>query len=131
MGFGIGIVLFSVVAIALRLLLDVMDEGRVRTYISEHQGRLLQCEWKPFGKGWLGDQSDRIYEVRYLDREGNEHHAQCKTSMFSGVYFTEDYIIRYRRGHLPKPQADFRVAALERENRRLREELKRANNRQA
>ncbi|EDY19876.1 hypothetical protein CfE428DRAFT_2465 [Chthoniobacter flavus Ellin428] len=127
MGFGIGIVIFAVVAMALRLLVDVMDEDRVRTYITERHGRLLSCDWTPFGKGWFGERNNRIYEVRYLDPEGNEHHAECKTSMFSGVYFTEDHIIRYSRHRSPKPQVNSRVADLERENRRLREELKRAN----
>ena len=32
---------------------------------------------------------------------GNEHEADCKTSLFSGVYFTEDRIVRYA----PRPAA--------------------------
>ncbi len=43
--------------------------------------------WTFFGPGWAGKNEDRIYEIRYLDKDGNQHHAYCKTSGWSGVYF--------------------------------------------
>ena len=73
--------------------------------------------WAPFGKGWWGEGSDRIYRVRYLDPEGNEHHAFCKTSMGSGVYFSDDKIARYSQPR-KAPEPDLRA-----ENQRLREEI--------
>jgi hypothetical protein len=63
--------------------------------------------------------------VRYADRDGNERTAICKTGMFTGVYFTDDQIVRY--GGPPELPAQSRMAELEEENRRLREELERAN----
>ena len=70
------------------------DENRIEQEIHAMGGEFLAKKWSPFGKGWLGDKSDRIYIVKYLDKEGNEHQTYVKTSMFSGVYFSEDTIIK-------------------------------------
>ena len=80
---------------------------------------MLRANWSPFGPGWFGEKSDRIYRVRYLDADGNEHRAHCKTSMWSGVYFTRDEIVKY--ADRPNEKAE----SLEKENRRLREEIER------
>ena len=42
------------------------------------------------GRGWFGEKNDRIYEVVYYDSNGEQHLATCKTSLLSGVYWTED-----------------------------------------
>lgn len=120
---------FFVLAIVIRLLAGGLDGDRVRVYIEKRGGRLLSSGWAPFGKGWFGEQSDRIYEVRYLDRDRNEHFATCKTSMFTGVYFTEDRIVRYSEPRTGHPKADSRLTQLEQENRRLREELRKKSDR--
>jgi hypothetical protein len=129
MDFGVVIVTFVVIAIVVRLLAGGMDGDRVRAYIEERGGRLLSSDWAPFGKGWFGERSDRIYEVRYLDSDGNEHHAHCKTSMFTGVYFTEDRIVRYSERPSEESEDKVRLSVLEREIRRLRDELQRAKDR--
>lgn len=85
-----GFILFIII---LRLAAGGLDDGRVRDYITARGGRLLSLKWSPFGRGWAGSRDERIYEVRYLNGEGHEHAATCKTSMFSGVYFTEDQVI--------------------------------------
>ena len=120
---------FIVLAIVIRLLAGGMDGDRVRSYIEQRGGRLLSSGWAPFGKGWFGEKSDRIYEVRYLDRDGNEHEATCKTSLFTGVYFTEDRIVSYGDEPRSVTRDDSRLSLLEQENRRLREELNRRNTR--
>jgi hypothetical protein len=126
MEFGFGIVILVIIVVVVRLLAGSVDENRVQTYIEERGGRFLSSTWAPFGKGWAGERNNRIYEVRYLDRDGNEHHAQCKTSMGAGVYFTEDRIVRYARRPAAESRGNSRMAELERENRQLREALKRA-----
>jgi hypothetical protein len=108
-----------------------LDHDRVREYVQSRGGRLLEANWAPFGKGWFGEKSDRIYEVRYADADGNEHRASCKTSLFSGVYFTDDRIIRYADDRAEEDHSDdsadgdLQIIALEQENQRLRDELKR------
>jgi hypothetical protein len=62
--------------------------------------------------------------VRYSDKEGNQHHAYCKTSGWSGVYFTEDGVEQGAGAGKDQP-------SLEEENRRLREELEQLKRRQA
>jgi len=125
---AIVIVIFIIIAIVVRLFAGSMDGERVRAYIEERGGRLLSSGWAPFGKGWFGDKSDRIYEVSYLDSDGNEHEATCKTSMFTGVYFTEDRIVRHARPP-SETQHGSHLTDLERENRRLRDELDRLKGR--
>jgi hypothetical protein len=126
MEFGILFVILVVVALAFRLLAGGMDHTRVRQYIEAKGGRLIEAHWAPFGPGWFGEKSDRIYELRYLDADSNEHHAHCKTGLWTGVYFTQNDIVR---------QANFfseqKAMSLEAENRLLRQELERLRGNQS
>lgn len=115
----IGVILLIVV---LRLAAGGMDHDRVDEYISSRGGRVIDKQWNPFGKGWFGSEHERLYDVKYVDREGNIHQATCKTSLFSGVYFTQDEIVSHKEGQINSK------TELELENRKLRqqiEELKR------
>ena len=103
--------------VAVRVVADRMDRGRIRDDVGERGGVVEDISWRPFGRGWFGEKSDRIYEVAWTDSERIAHVSWCKTSLFTGVYWSEDRFPS-RRGR------DF--AALEEENRRLREELERA-----
>jgi hypothetical protein len=125
-GFLILIPVFLALALAVlfRVAAGGMDHGRIREYVESRGGQVLDSSWAPFGPGWFGEKSDRIYLVRYLDAEGHEHEAHCKTSMMTGVYFTEDRIVAYAE---PAPQPP---ASLEDENRRLREEVERLRRRE-
>lgn len=124
MAFPFVIILVIGLALGFRLIAGSMDGDRVERYVRERGGRLLEKTWAPFGKGWFGEKDSRIYEVTYLDRDGNTHRATCKTSMFSGVYFTEDTIITYaaRSEGAGRPAVTEDLAE---ENRRLRAEIER------
>lgn len=113
-----------VIVIVIRMTAGGMDRQRVKQYIESNGGKFIEANWAPFGPGWFGEKSDRIYAVRYLDRDGNEHEAHCKTSMWTGVYLTEDRIVRGAQ----RPEA--RAESLEEENRRLKEELERLKRRE-
>jgi len=124
------VALVIVAGLAIRVFAGGMDHGRVRQYVGARHGKVLDIRWAPFGPGWFGEESDRIYEVRFRDRDGNEHLAHCKTSMFTGVYLTRDNIVKYA----PRPvegEAAADVDSLAEENRRLREELQRLRDEQA
>jgi hypothetical protein len=112
-------VAFVVFALVSRLIAGALDHDRVRSYVVSRGGKIIETQWSPFGPGWFGEKSDRIYSVRYLDRDGNEHRAHCKTSMWTGVYFTQDEIVRHADCSPNKQES------LEEENRRLRAELER------
>src|ERR1017187_4996666 len=104
------------IAIMFRLMHGGMDRNRITRYIESRRGRLIDANWMLFGPGWAGKGKARIYEVRYIDKDGNQHRAFCKTSGWSGVYFTEDRI--EQSVDAPKAQD-----SLEEENRRLHDEL--------
>ena len=112
---------FIAVAICLRLFAGGIDKDRVRDYITGKGGRVVSIEWNPFGKGWFGERDSRIYEVHYHDKDGNTRRATCKTSMFSGVYFTEDVIVKPARPASPAES----LSDVQAENLRLRRELER------
>lgn len=117
-----GFIAFIGFIICIWLLSHRLDAERIKEYIESRGGKLLESTWTPFGRGWFGERGDRIYRVRYLDINGNEHNASCKTSMWSGVYWTEDYITKAidRSDHTSQANS-----SLEEENRRLRDELAR------
>ena len=116
------IVAFIVVGVLIRLMAGGADHERIRAYVRERGGAVHSIQWAPFGRGWFGDKSDRIYVVHYTDANGDAHEASCKTSMFSGVYFTEDRIVSRAR-HTPEREDE--SEDLRAENERLREELRR------
>jgi hypothetical protein len=121
------IVIFVVailIAIMFRFVHGSMDHDRISQYLEARGATVIDAKWVPFGPGWVGKNKDRIYEVRYLDKEGNRHHAYCKTSGWSGVYITEDRI--EQAADVPEAER-----LLQEENRRLREELQRLKRGQA
>src|SRR4051812_36306269 len=81
-----------VITVLMWVLASSSDRNRIAKYIHERGGRVVSIAWAPFGRGWFGEKNDRIYEVVYYDQEGNQHFASAKTSMWSGVYWTEDRI---------------------------------------
>lgn len=74
-----------------------LDKNRITDYVRGRGGRVVSISWAPFGKGWFGEKNDRIYEVVYYDASGNQHFATCKTSFWSGVYWTDDRVT-HRKG---------------------------------
>src|SRR5262245_32751136 len=92
---GMIVVLVIVLVVVIRLIAGGWDRDRIRQYVQSKGGRVIDIHWDPFGPGWFGEKSDRIYEVHYVDEDENEHQAHCKTSMLTGVYFTEDRIVRH------------------------------------
>ena len=89
---GFFIVVFLLIGFLSWMASWPMDKSRITEYIENDGGRIVSINWAPFGVGWFGEKNDRIYEVIYYDRSGNQHWATCKTSLFSGVYWTEDRI---------------------------------------
>ena len=117
-----GYIIIAVVAVILAIVLGLshrsMDEDRIRAYVERGGGTLIDAKWRPLGPGWIDTKDTRIYEVHYLDKDGNKHHAYCKTSGWSGVCFTEDSV----EGQTDRKEDQ---SSLEEENRRLREEVER------
>jgi hypothetical protein len=139
----LGLLVLVLIAVFIRVLAGSADHQRIESHIRERGGRVVSINWAPLGKGWIGEQDDRIYEVVYYDREGNQHMATCKTRMLGGVYFTDDQVA-HRRARWADRAADDaaqgkpliyslrnaeagqdEIARLRAENARLQEELER------
>ena len=116
---------FIIALALLRVALAAGDFARIRSYVASQGGRLVSARWTPFGPGWFGDRKDRIYKVRYSDRNGSERTAYCKTSMMSGVYFTQDRVTSPPQNAGGSSELD----RIKEENVRLRQELERLKNR--
>ncbi len=109
--------------VVIRIGAGVFDHSRISAYVASLGGELLSCRWTPFGPGWYGEKRERIYAIRYLDSDGSEHSAYCKTSFWAGVYFTEDRIVRQSAA------APTERESLVDENRRLHQEIARLKRR--
>lgn len=115
-------------SVIFRLLADSMDRNRVREYVTRTGGELLETHWAPFGPGWFGEKSDRIYSVRFRDRAGCIHKAHVKTSLMTGVYMTNDTIVScpQTQPETPRPKhldAPAKQETVEQEKARLRKRL--------
>jgi hypothetical protein len=99
---GVGFAIFAVVAVVfgvgLWMLSYSMDQSRITDYIRQRGGRVVSINWAPFGKGWFGEKEERIYEVVYYDRDGNQHFATCKTSIWTGVFWSDDRVTHRKPG---------------------------------
>lgn len=113
------LILIIPLVIIIRLFAGTMDHERVDEYISSRGGRVIEKNWSPFGKGWFGSEHERIYELKYEDKDGNIHRATCKTSALAGVYFTEDIIITTAKHTVGID----RETQLEVENRKLKQQI--------
>ena len=132
MGEGIiflGIVVpFIAIVIGCRVIAGTLNHDRIRIYIKNKGGKVIEIVWTPFGPGWFGEKSDAIYEVDYYDRDGNYRRAHCKTSMFSGVYLHNDRLVsavkpqQTMNDHENQTMTRQVPMSLEEENRKLKKE---------
>lgn len=117
------IVLFIVILVIVLMITygaGSMDSTRIKHYIERRGDKIITMSWRPFGPGWLMTKDGRIYLIRYRDRFGNVREAYCKTSGWTGVYFTEDRIVKPVQ-HSHEGEDDSLIA----ENERLRAEVER------
>jgi hypothetical protein len=95
-GIALTVVMGLILAIGSWAFLMSLDKSRITEYIQQRGGRVVSISWAPFGKGWFGEKEERIYEVVYYDKAGAQHFATCKTSMWTGVYWTEDRVTHHK-----------------------------------
>ena len=92
------IVLAVLAAVGGWLFVHSLDKGRITDYVEQRGGRVVSVNWAPFGRGWFGEKEERLYEVVYYDSAGNQHFATAKSSMLTGVYWTEDRVTHAKAG---------------------------------
>ena len=98
-----------VIVIIIRVVAGSFDAGRIEAYLSDRKCTLLEKKWVPFGPGWFGEKDSRIYEVVYRDAQGHVHQAHVKTSWLSGVYLTNERVIKEN----PNPQPVEKIVSRE------------------
>ncbi len=76
-------------AAVLRVALHFVDKARIRREVEAQSGRIVSIVWHPFGRGWFFEKNERHYTVTYTDRAGVIQTANCKTSLFTGVYWAD------------------------------------------
>lgn len=86
------------VGLAIRVIMHFADRKRIREEVEAKGGKILSIRWNPLGRGWLFEKNERHYSVTYTDRSGAMISAACKTSLFTGVYWTDAAI-----GEEPRP----------------------------
>lgn len=88
------VIVISVLAVAAigRFLAHGMDRNRISAYAQGNGWQLLDCRWRFFGPGWIGNRNARFYDIRYRDADGRTHTACAKTSALAGVYLTDDRV---------------------------------------
>lgn len=116
-----------VLAILGRLFAGSADRERIERYLRDRGCEPLGIEWSPFGRGAWGERNDRVYFVRYRDADGYSREAWCKTSRWGGVFVSDNDIPPVRRSPAATQVSALKLAQLERENQKLREELERLN----
>lgn len=93
------------------------NSDRIKNYIEDRGGEVLLDDWQPFGKGWFGESGESIYKIKYRDVDGNIHECWAKTSLFTGVYLSDDRITEHAHTQ------DELVAKLREENLLLKAEI--------
>jgi hypothetical protein len=86
---GSTILVAIVVALAIRVALHFIDKSRIKDEIEAKGGRVVTINWNPLGRGWLLERNERHYSVTYRNRSGATISTDCKTSLFTGVYWAE------------------------------------------
>ncbi len=76
-------------AVALRIVMHFVDKERIKDEIGARGGHVIAIRWNPFARGWFFEKNERHYEVTYRDRAGAVLTITCKTSLFTGVYWSE------------------------------------------
>lgn len=87
------LVALAIVALAGRLIAGAMDKRRFQKYAAVRGWKMLHLTWEPFGRGWFGEKSDRIYEVTYQAADQAVYIAWMKTSLFSGIYVSDTALL--------------------------------------
>ena len=113
------------VGLMIRLMAGMFDRERIYQYIASRGGKVRSIHWSPFGRGWFGDKHNRIYEVEYDSADGQRHAATCKTSFWSGVYWTEDQAVSAPSPFKAPPIQYIDPTHLAQENQRLHAEVQR------
>ncbi len=93
------------------VLLRLEDERRIKAYVNEKGGNILEARLALFGSEPHRRRIDRPYQVRFLDRNCHEHEAMILAGTDRGPSIIHDEIVRvaerwdFRKGRSVKVTA--------------------------
>lgn len=93
------VIIFPFIIIISWFWLIDLDKNRITKYLTSRGDSVTDITWEIFGKGWISERGkegggNRIYRLTYSDSYGNLKQAWCKTAMLSGVYITDEDIVK-------------------------------------
>ena len=78
------------------VILVWIDKSTIRTEVEGNGHKIIEISWNPFGSGWFGEKGERQYAVIYCNSNGDIVRGECKTSIFTGVYWKKNSPDRIR-----------------------------------
>ena len=113
-------------AIIAAIYSKIDDRLRIRSHLSDQGAVLLSIARTKRIEAALLDENERFYSITYRDKPGWEHSALCKISTWGGIYYADDQVAGQPSSvDSSAPDSTARIAELEEENQRLKEELSR------
>jgi hypothetical protein len=74
----------------IRFSLHFSDKARIEAVARTKGWSDIRITWTPFAPGWFGAQGERLYCISYLDEAGAPGRANCKTGLWTGVYWRDE-----------------------------------------
>jgi len=75
--------------LAIRVVLHFVDKSRIQRELESRGAQVNSIRWNPFARGWFGERGERHYDVVFTDSGGMTISTTCKTSLLTGVYWSE------------------------------------------
>jgi hypothetical protein len=81
------IVIFTLFILWRIFVTSKWDRDRIKEAALAKKWKIVAIAWEPFGPGWFGEKTERIYKVSYENELGQIEQKYCKTSIFTGVFW--------------------------------------------
>ena len=98
--------IFVIVALLFPLWLSSRDEKRIRKEIELKGGKLISKETVIYPSSLFYGKRGKVYKVRYLDSKGIEHIATCRGSIFPGIFWVDDVLLKQSSSNIDKSSDD-------------------------
>ena len=72
-----------------RIAVFYVDRGNLESAARRRGFRNPHFTWAPFAPGWLFENGERLYRVRYTDDGGNTLTRYCKVGFLTGVFWRD------------------------------------------
>lgn len=86
------IVLLIIPAWLLVQVLRKADNERLKWFIEDQGGRIISKKWLPLYSEQIIEEGDTVYELRFIDKRGNQHLSIVNVS--GKISFLKDDIIK-------------------------------------